>query len=102
MEAWSRGFDSKSARELGGEAIVGSKKWIGACECLTLVRDLTKRRAHVTEFEPRGKKFDGRSISRFFSEWFGGAGPPLPVMVCGKICFECELSVSRCNGKVIQ
>ena len=82
VEAWARGFDAKSARDLGGDAIVGSTKWIGACECLTLVRDLTKRRAFILELEKgNSKNFDGTALIRFFSDWFGGESAPLPVMV---------------------
>jgi hypothetical protein len=59
---------------------VGSRKWIGACECLTLVRDVTGRRAFVLELE-RGGQVDGKALPQFLGEWFGGAEPPLPLMV---------------------
>ncbi len=68
MEAWARGYDKKSARELGGSDIVGSRKWIGACECLTLVRDVTGRRAFVFELE-RGRHVDGKALPQFLGEW---------------------------------
>jgi hypothetical protein len=30
--SWKMGFDQKSLRQLGGEQLLNSRKWIGACE----------------------------------------------------------------------
>ena len=73
-QAWRAGFDARSRLQLGGDSLIGSRRWIGACECLVVLRN-AGRRAFLVEFEPAPgkKKFDGRSAARFVAGWFGGS-----------------------------
>ncbi len=77
--AWREGFDAKSARQLGGDRLLGSQTWIGACECVSVLRAVG-RRAYVYEFERSAKAFDLRPMAVFFGEWFGRVGAA-PLMV---------------------
>lgn len=48
-DAWARGHDREGARQLGN-SVLGTKRWIGAVECATLLGSLGVRCA-VTDFD---------------------------------------------------
>ncbi len=79
--AWRAGFDCRSARQLGGDALIGSRKWVGACECLCALR-MHNRRAFVYEFERVPQRpFDAGPLRAFAREWFSGAPGVSPLQV---------------------
>jgi hypothetical protein len=94
--AWRAGYDAMSARQLGGDALIGSRTWIGACECLCALR-IHRRRALVYEFERvRGRPFDPAPLRAFAREWFAvSSPPPLQVQWKGHSVLAVGLAATR-------
>lgn len=79
VKAWNAGFDEKSCAQLGGESLVGSRRWIGACECVSVLRN-NGFLAEYHSFKRGRGAFKSEAFVRVIREWF--MAPHVPPIYC--------------------